>query len=732
MAMRKHCRKHCPGSLFPWCFPLPPDEYMAYHVSRIRSVGKKKMFFTTMFLYPIFIITFQHTFDRIVPAVLFLHTTLVVWAIERGSDAAVLYTTWFLQCSLMTVCYAKTLLHWQELLTCPLQSPGFKLAVGQLNCTGFSPAFDSPLLQNAATNYAVLRAMVSSYHVYVLLPVMFLIYAIPVPVFIVPMFVSGCIDFAIASTYVSVPDLFAPTLNPLFAGVFICIIGYRHDALMLKTWKENKQKEAWLASVAHNFGTPLTTISFAAAAMWDMTNIEDTRPMLKRQRIAVDYLRSVYSTVMYRKNGKKVVGKRQRFKIKTLQQACEDVTSTYGTSLFPDVTIVYYLEEENLPEFIVSDWAKIQQCVVNLVTNAQKVIWNGRANQSKGVSMDEVEVEVVGDGEGDGEAEGEADGDAEAAVHVGVAGAVTAGATKDTIDMLVTVRFLLDASLNQLRIEVCDSGAGVNDSLVKGYFKRSGTGLGSVGMMMESMGGAYGGYCNTTRDSGASARGCGSTFFIAVPLDDDEELDVLHHDNDHAPLTMSVEQRSEAASPVLSESKTSVAPVAPVASVASVVGVVGKGAIETTTGTTICGATTTHGQYRYKLLLVEDMVLNRNLIRLWLLHEFPDLDIADASNGKEALVQLKQATKSGHPFDIVLLDISMPIMGGFECLEEMTVFYGEQRPPTIAITTGGVYVPARKTPSATFDQWWDKTDQKALLRGMKALMLEIKQMPKVA
>jgi len=128
---------------------------------------------------------------------------------------------------------------------------------------------------------------------------------------------------------------------------------------------------------------------------------------------------------------------------------------------------------------------------------------------------------------------------------------------------------------------------------------------------------------------------------------------------------------------------------------------------------------------KYKLLLVEDMLLNRAFIRLWMLHEFSELRIVDASNGKEALEQLQIAAEAGTPFDMVLMDISMPVMDGFDCLEEMTIMYdGEKnRPPTIAITTG-----TRQRKSGTgakFDQWWDKTDQSAMLSGMKELMRSI-------
>jgi hypothetical protein len=216
-------------------------------------------------------------------------------------------------------------------------SPGDKLAYEPLNCTGPTAVFHND-------NHPLARCIVSSYHIYVLLPIMFLLHAIEVQFFVVPVIFLGVIDMNIAFTYVDPGKAFAASLSPLLSGLFLCIVGYRKDFLAKKTFQENGQKDAWLASVTHNFGTPLMTISFAASAMLEMDTIEDTRPMLKRQQVAVDYLRSVYSTVMYRKDGRKPVGKRQRFRVRTLQQACEDVTSTYGSSLFPDVAICYSVD----------------------------------------------------------------------------------------------------------------------------------------------------------------------------------------------------------------------------------------------------------------------------------------------------------------------------------------------------------------------------------------------------
>ena len=124
-----------------------------------------------------------------------------------------------------------------------------------------------------------------------------------------------------------------------------------------------------------------------------------------------------------------------------------------------------------------------------------------------------------------------------------------------------------------------------------------------------------------------------------------------------------------------------------------------------------------------RLLLVEDMILNRAFIRNWLEHQFSNrLDIVDAANGKEALDRYQEALDNHMPFDVVLMDISMPIMDGFACLQEMIKLYGKNRPPTIAITTGAEQENPAGEDGPNFDGWWDKCNQASFLKGMGDLM----------
>ena len=78
-------------------------------------------------------------------------------------------------------------------------------------------------------------------------------------------------------------------------------------------------------------------------------------------------------------------------------------------------------------------------------------------------------------------------------------------------------------------------------------------------------------------------------------------------------------------------------------------------------------------------LVVEDSPTMRQLIALTL-RRIPALGFAEASNGAEALGLL--ATRR---FDLILLDINMPVMNGFAFLEQLR--QTEAPPPVIVIST---------------------------------------------
>jgi two-component system chemotaxis response regulator CheY len=78
-------------------------------------------------------------------------------------------------------------------------------------------------------------------------------------------------------------------------------------------------------------------------------------------------------------------------------------------------------------------------------------------------------------------------------------------------------------------------------------------------------------------------------------------------------------------------------------------------------------------------LVVEDSPTMRQLIAL-ALRRIPALGFAEASNGAEVLGML-----AGRHFDLILLDINMPVMNGFAFLEQLSMT--ESPPPVIVIST---------------------------------------------
>lgn len=66
-----------------------------------------------------------------------------------------------------------------------------------------------------------------------------------------------------------------------------------------------------------------------------------------------------------------------------------------------------------------------------------------------------------------------------------------------------------------------------------------------------------------------------------------------------------------------------------------------------------------------KVLLVEDNKMNQTVIKLFM-KKYPGIKLAIANNGQEGLEQLKT-----EKFDVILMDLQMPIMDGFEAIEKI-------------------------------------------------------------
>jgi CheY-like chemotaxis protein len=91
-------------------------------------------------------------------------------------------------------------------------------------------------------------------------------------------------------------------------------------------------------------------------------------------------------------------------------------------------------------------------------------------------------------------------------------------------------------------------------------------------------------------------------------------------------------------------------------------------------------------RHRARILLVDDNPNNRELITA-LLAPF-DLQIHTSSDGAEAIAAVEHAGRDAAPFDIILMDIHMPILDGLSATQRIRALEGDtgQRTPIIAMT----------------------------------------------
>jgi CheY-like chemotaxis protein len=104
-----------------------------------------------------------------------------------------------------------------------------------------------------------------------------------------------------------------------------------------------------------------------------------------------------------------------------------------------------------------------------------------------------------------------------------------------------------------------------------------------------------------------------------------------------------------------------------------------------------------------KILLIEDEELLLNLLQKKLIQEGYRIDVA--RDGQAGLKKIRK----GKP-DLILLDIIMPKMGGFEVMEEMQKDEELKKIPIIIVSNSGQPVELDRAKKLGVNDWLIKTD----------------------
>jgi signal transduction histidine kinase/CheY-like chemotaxis protein len=130
-------------------------------------------------------------------------------------------------------------------------------------------------------------------------------------------------------------------------------------------------------------------------------------------------------------------------------------------------------------------------------------------------------------------------------------------------------------------------------------------------------------------------------------------------------------------------------------------------------------------QRRLRVLLAEDGPDNQRLIRALLR---PRADVALVENGAQALAQALAALDSGEPYDLVLMDMQMPVMDGYEAtLRLRESGYGA---PIVALTAHAMSGDRERCIAAGCDEYLTKPiDRTRLFDCLSSFTAEAKSEP---
>lgn len=126
------------------------------------------------------------------------------------------------------------------------------------------------------------------------------------------------------------------------------------------------------------------------------------------------------------------------------------------------------------------------------------------------------------------------------------------------------------------------------------------------------------------------------------------------------------------------------------------------------------------------ILLAEDNPINQQVV-LGILETMGFLDIEVAANGKEVLYSLQK-----RPFDLILMDISMPIMDGFEAtqtIRESTFTHNRNNIPIVALTAHAIKGDREKCIQSGMDEYLAKPINASDLATVLGELLDDPQLP---
>ena len=99
-----------------------------------------------------------------------------------------------------------------------------------------------------------------------------------------------------------------------------------------------------------------------------------------------------------------------------------------------------------------------------------------------------------------------------------------------------------------------------------------------------------------------------------------------------------------------------------------------------------------------KILLAEDDDMSRDIIRTRLSRN--GHEVTAVSNGQECLVKAHR-----EPFDLFILDISMPVKDGLQTLKELKTLPATSRIPALALSAHSMDRDRKKAVEAGFDDF---------------------------